>query len=201
MDTSIPAKKTFSWQVNAILAVTVVPILAAYIAYYTGWGVSENTVNQGHMLTPAQGVAELLQNATGDKPNFENNRQWRLLIPVTQECNEQCQRDLYLTRQVHIRLGDKADRLERYAVNLSASGGEQYLQTLAQDHPKLKHFSVTPQAWQAWLADTNAPTDLNTEHFVLLVDQVGFAMMFYDQNNDGNQLLKDIKRVLRYSPE
>lgn len=200
MNQQTKTKRSNSWQLWAILLVTAVPMVAAYVAYFTGAGVPQERVNQGELLTPAKNVADLLASAEGDLPSFDNNYDWFLLLPITAQCNSACQQNLYVTRQVHIRLSEKADRVQRYAVNLAGAEGEAFIQSLQQEHPLLQSFTVDRQQWQQWLADTNAPVDAQAEPFYLLVDQVGFAMMYYGVQHEGNQLLKDIKRVLRYSP-
>lgn len=189
------------WQLIAIIVVTVVPIIAAYIAYFTGVGVPQDHVNEGTLLKPVRSVEDLITDEEWRNLTAKESRPWRLLVPVPYPCEEQCQEHLYITRQVHVRLGDKSHRVERYAVNLGASEGAAYLDDIAAEHPLLKRLAVTPTQWQTWLEGTNAPVDVSEEHYYLLIDQVGYAMMYYDRETDGNQLLKDIKRVLRYSPE
>jgi hypothetical protein len=194
-------KKSKPWQLIAILAVTIVPIVGAYIAYYTGVGVPQEHVNEGELIAPAKNLTDILSQAEGNVPSFEKNYFWRLMIPVNGQCDRVCEQNLYVTRQVQTRLNDKSERFERYAVNIGGEEGEVFLNKIAADHPQLKHFSVDPQIWSDWLRETNVPQDINGQPYYLLVDQVGFAMMVYTAKHDGNQLLKDIKRVLRYSPE
>ena len=182
-----------------ILGITFVPLVLAYVAYYTGFGVPTDTVNEGTILKPVANVKELV--AAGGGPSFDSNLKWRLLIPVRTPCDEGCERDLYLTRQVHIRLGEKSERVERWAVNLSGEAGRAYLQSIAAEHPKLQIMDIPDAAFAELLAGTNAPPLEGPEHFYLLVDQIGFAMMFYTTDQSGNQLLKDLKRVLKYSPD
>jgi hypothetical protein len=190
-------RKKMSWQLAAILLVTLVPIVTAYVAYFTGLGVPQDRVNEGVLLEPARNLADVLPLAQGEKPQFENNLLWRMIIPIPATCDQACQHNLYITRQVHIRLADKSDRVERFAVNIGGAEGAKFLQSIVADHPGMKIFSVAEEDWHKWLAGTNIPT---SDHAYLLVDQVGFAMMFYSEQHDGNQLLKDVKRVLRYSP-
>lgn len=199
-DTKGQNPKRKSWPLIIMLAVTVVPMVAAYVAYLTGIGVPDDTVNEGELLSPAKEIASLLAEAEGDIPEDNHKLKWRLLIPVPPECNQACQNNFYITRQVHIRLGDKSDRVERFAVNIGGAQGADFLQQIEAEQPGLRQFSVSPEAWREWLSGSGVPDDLATEHYYLLVDQVGFAMMFYTPNHDGNQLLKDLKRVLRYSP-
>lgn len=189
------------WQLIAILLVTVVPIVAAYVAFYTGLGVPDDTVNKGTMLRPAADARAWQEQAEGQVPKFGEDSLWRILIPVGSSCDEDCQQNLYITRQVHIRLAAKAARVERYVVNLAGDEGEAWLDTIAPEHPGLKRINLDAATWQKWLSETNAPVDPLQEHYYLMVDPAGFAMMFYTAANDGNQLLDDIKRILRYSPE
>lgn len=193
-------RKKMSWQLVAILLVTLVPLVAAYVAYFTGIGVPQSKVNEGVLIQPARNVEDLLAVAEGDKPQLENNLLWRLLIPIPANCDQPCQQNLYISRQVHIRLADKAERVERYAVNIGGAAGAEYLQRIQAEHPGLKTFAVAPEQWEEWLHGTNVPGNTASDHYYLLVDQVGFAMMYYSVQHDGNQLLKDLKRVLRYSP-
>lgn len=199
-ETETKRKKPKSWPLKVMLLVTVLPIVGAYVAYFTGFGVPEDRVNEGELVAPAKNLKDLLPTAVGEVPEFANNYQWRLLIPVNGQCGELCQQNLYTTRQVHVRLGEKADRVERYAVNIGGAEGAKFVQALAAEHPLLKSFTVDEKEWQQWLQDANVPADINAEPYYLLVDQVGFAMMYYGAQHHGNQLLKDIKRVLRYSP-
>ena len=194
-------KKSKSWQLKAILLVSILPIVAAYVAYFTGIGVPQERVNEGELVVPAKNLKDLLPNAEGETPAFEDHSLWRLVIPVGQECDQGCQANLYTTRQVHVRLANKASRVERYAVNLGGAEGDEYLQGIAEQHPLLKRFAVDKAQWQQWVQDTNIPADFHSEPYYLLIDPLGFAMMVYGVEHEGNQLLKDIKRVLRYSPE
>lgn len=202
-ENSSKKKKGIPWSIIAILAVTIVPFGGAYISYYTGFGVSDTTVNEGVLIKaePAKVLQDILKDAVGETPNFDRNYKWRIIIPITEQCNEKCQSNLFVTRQVHVRLSEKAERVERYAVNIGAAAGEQYLQSIAEDYPYLKTFSVTSEQWKAWIDGANVPVDMAENPYYILVDQVGFAMMYYTVEHDGNQLLKDIKRILRYTIE
>jgi hypothetical protein len=199
-DTAVKNSKKNSWPLIAMLVVTLVPLVAAYLAYFTGMGVPDDTVNEGELLSPAKNIADILADAEGDIPELSNNLKWRLLIPVPQHCSTACQQNLYVTRQVHIRLAEKGERVERFAVNIGGAEGADFLQQIKAEQPGLRQFAVAEAAWHEWLRGTNVLDDLTDGHYYLLVDQVGFSMMFYTTNHDGNQLLKDLKRVLRYSP-
>lgn len=194
-------KKKSSLPMVIILVVSIVPIVGAYIAYYTGLGVSADTVNEGTLLKsdPPANIIDLLNLAEGEKPDYERNYAWRLIVPIPEYCNQACQDNLYTTRQVHIRLGEKAERVERYAALIGGQASEDYYQNIREEHPRLKAFSISRDQWLQWLQASNVPQSMEQEHYYLLIDQIGFAMMFYTSAHEGSQLLKDIKRILRYS--
>lgn len=189
------------WPLILIVATIVIPIVAAYVTYFTGMGVSEETVNKGALLQPPAKVESLLASSESDTLPDMSERKWRMLVPVTAPCDELCQKNLYTTRQVHIRLGDKSPRVERWAVNLSGEQGERFLAEIQAEHPFLEHFSVPAEQWQEWLSQSNAPESVEQTPYYLLADPEGFAMMYYTTDHHGNDLLDDIKRVLRYTPE
>jgi len=177
-----------------------VPIVAAYVVYYTGIGMPTDTTNQGQLLRPPvkvldlpfqeRGVGPLL--LAGEKPK------WRYLVVPATNCDSVCDQLLYTSRQVHIRLGEKADRVERLLVT-GAPLTDAHYQRLHREHPRLRFVTLPP----AILAKVQRAVGLPEwrEPRELLVDQQGYAMMAYDKDHSGNQLLKDIKRLLKYSYE
>lgn len=184
----------------AIFIVALLPVALAYFAFYTGIGVPKGTVNEGVLLDHPVHVRALFEDSSSDALTvFEQNRKWRLLIPVGTACDKACQDLLYTTRQVHIRLGDKSGRLARHWINLGAEEGEHLFTQYSGEHPRLTMFGANKQKWQAWLADSATSLDIDTEPYYLLVDQEGFAIMYYTVEQHGNQLLKDIKKVLKSS--
>jgi len=199
----VPAntKKKTPWQLIAILTVSLIPLIGAYVAYYTGLGVPDHTVNAGTILSPATKLDTLLAKANGQAPQFAQDRTWRIFIPFKGQCHENCQENLYLTRQVHVRLGKNAERIERYLVNLAGQNGHVFFEGLREEHPRLKLFELDPADWDNTFAATNLLDVNGDKAFYLLSDPLGYAMMYYTSDNSGNELLKDLKRILRFAPE
>lgn len=178
-----------------IVAVALIPMVAAYTAFFTGIGVPDNTVNNGSLIK-ALSLEPLLSEEEWQR--LQDEKKWRLFLPLGKSCNKSCEDNFYTTRQVHVRLGEKGLRVERYAINYGGAAGQQYLDDIKADHPILQTVTVESSAWESWsetLADFKAETE---SHFYLLVDQEGFAMMVYTDQH-GNELLKDIKRALKFS--
>jgi len=188
------------WAGIAVFSAVVLPIVLAYIVFYTGIGIPSGTINQGSLLTPAQSVSELdLKSYDGEQVILADQEpRWRYLVMAGPECLQPCEQLLYTTRQVHIRLGDKAHRVERLLVTTIPQADDR-IRGLRETHPRLRLATVDAGQVDRWLADSNQ-TNL-VQPGVLLVDQNGFAMMAYNDRHSGNELLKDIKRLLKYSYE
>lgn len=208
IETDIPRSVSSgkSWVPLWLTLVALLPIVAAYTVFFTGVGLPEHTVNSGRLLPQPVNVNALL---TADAPEFmqaiAREKKWRLLLPVDSRCSDNlCTRNLYTTRQVHIRLGEKSDRLERVAINLEGTAGLDRLQQLREAHPRLKIVSVPVAQWQSWLRSAGVHENelldraqLTSRY--LLVDQEGYAMMEYAADIPGGALLKDLKRALKFS--
>lgn len=192
--------KRGNWQLRLIILVTLLPLVAAYVAFYTGWGVPDSTVNNGVLLTPAKDIKPLLDSGDPELVTFTDHKLWRLVLPVAGSCDEACAQSLYLSRQVHIRLGGKAERIERIALALDEPGS-QYLASIAAQHPRLQVVELPPDAWQSWWHEAKLDKSRLGAGVYLLVDPQGMAFLAYSDRNDGNELLEDIKRILRYVPE
>ena len=198
-----------------IIVIVTAPMLLAYIMFQTGWGVSSNTTNNGELLTPALPIQEL-QVMTEDKvfenlfsgqffdeaalnkntKNKSSAKKWRLLVPVTAACSDVCQKNLYTTRQVHIRLAEKAYRVERIILFLDELNPT-LLQQLNNEHPNTLRVSSRANLFSQWLAPANIAE--SAEQYYYLIDQEGFAMMRYDASHTGQNLLDDIKKLLKFT--
>lgn len=193
-------KKTNNLQGLLIPALIALPMLVATIMYHTGWGVPLGKTNKGELLQPPQKTTELQLSHqdqdltsvyTGDK------KRWRILVPVSKNCDEACQHNLYLTRQVHIRLAEKAYRVERILLLLDELAQDE-LQNLKQEHPETRILNSKPEYVFNWLADTQVPQEKTADNYYL-IDQEGYAMMAYNIKHTGQDLLDDLKRVLKYT--
>ena len=180
-----------------ILIVATLPVVAAYVVYFTGLGMPENTVNSGTLLKHPIHLRELVANASEQK--FIDENKWRLVIPITDECDQNCRDILYTTRQVHIRLSEKSSRVSRVGIILNEARQENLESFLTTEHPYLKTIQVNPLTWYQWLDSAQSGLSNLSKDFYLLVDQEGHAMMMYTQKQTGNQLLKDLKRAIKFS--
>lgn len=191
------------WSGWIIVAGFFVPMALAYTIFVTGLGVPERTINHGDLLVPATSLAKLHVTDTSGNPvdlMQTGEKKWRWLIVGNNACHQACQDLLYLSRQVHMRLGEKAHRLERMYLNTDELYSAEFSAQLRQDHPRLVMAHVNARDWQHTLANVSVQSEMNGE-MLYVVDQEGFAMMTYSAQHQGNDLLEDIKRLLKYSYE
>lgn len=191
--------KTSRRTLIAILAVSILPVAGAWFVFFTGIGMPDKTVNAGQLLSSPVYFKDLLGGSNPDWLNLDQHRAWRLLIPITEKCEQACQKNLYTTRQVHIRLGEKSSRVKRVAINLAGEAGNRFYESLKREHPRLMKLDIDIQSWRQWLLASGQQLDNNQTPYYLLMDQEGHVMMFYTAEQQGNELLKDLKRALKFS--
>ncbi|MFT5116856.1 MAG: cytochrome oxidase Cu insertion factor (SCO1/SenC/PrrC family) [Kiritimatiellia bacterium] len=185
-----------------IILIVVAPMGIAYVMYQTGWGVSAGTTNKGTLLSPPVALNELslVKNTSLLAELFVDKKsvkRWRLLVPVSAGCSEVCQKNLYTTRQVHIRLAEKSYRLERVLLALDTLPLN--LQTLLlQKHPNTLLANSTHENFKQWISAAANSSD-NAEDYYYLVDQGGLVMMQYDVSHTGQDLLDDVKKLLKFT--
>ncbi|GAA6168950.1 hypothetical protein [Sessilibacter corallicola] len=182
------------------------PMLIAYWIYHTGMGIPDATVNKGTLLFPATDISSLMAKdsqgntaAVADK----SSKLWRMIIPIDNQCDEACAENIYTTRQVHKRLAKESHRIERFLLQINDSHIDLdpgFIRTLEIEDPGLAIAQVNQSLWMNLFSDTNALNSSKTPS-IILVDQEGFAMMIYNQDHSGNDLLTDLSRLLKYSYE
>lgn len=182
-----------------IIVVIALPMLLAYIMFKTGWGIPQETTNKGDLLTPARSVKELsLPDQSGYFTSLyaSDKKKWRMMVPVTKPCEQLCEKHLYITRQVHIRLAEKSYRVERILLLLN-EWSEDELEVLKRNHPNVLMVNSSASDLAQWLSSVNLP--LAADRYFYLVDQDGFAMMRYSDQHSGQDLLDDIKKLLKFT--
>ena len=197
------SNRSNAWSGWLIVSIIVLPMLAAWLIFTTGVGIPEATVNRGDLLQPPISLAELaLKDEKGTPVAVPGERKiWRMVMVGNGECSRDCRDLMYKARQVHVRLGDKAGRVERLYLNTEDSYRADFKALLDAEYPHLLRAHVNAGQWQTLIQGSSVADRSLLGTRLYLIDQQGYAMMSYGNQHQGGDLLDDIKRLLKYSYE
>lgn len=204
--TDNPSRKSGLWQVGLMVAIIVATILLGFFMVPDSREERDQlladlgTINHGRLLSPVRAVDPLeLRRPDGTAWDSGQARpKWRVLIPVVGNCGDVCRELLFSTRQVHIRLGKNAHRLERLYVTTDAGRSASAEASFSEEHPYLEFLYTDREKLVAWLAETGISPE-QSDGRVVLVDPRGDAMMVYGPDHDGGDLLEDLEHLLKFS--
>lgn len=184
------------WKMLAVLLVCAAPVIASYFMYYVVR--PEGRRNFGELINPQKPLPDLTaQTLTGRAVNLKTLKdQWLLVSIAGGNCNEACERHLYLQRQLIEGMGKEKDRAEW--IWLIQDEGAVPTKIL----PGLKEATVLRlplSDLSTWL--TPAAGGKISDH-LYLVDPMGNLMMRFPADLDlanAGKAKKDMERLLRAS--
>lgn len=173
-----------------LIAVFVVPVVAAYLAYF-GWRPAGHT-NYGDLLkvTPLQRTA----GATHDGTPFDLGRlqgKWVMVHVGPSNCDAGCVKQLYLMRQIRIAQGKEQSRIERLWV---LTDGGRVDPSLLQTHAGLHVWRAADDAF----AEQFPADDARAGH-IYVVDPLGNLMLRFPAQPDAKRMMRDLKLLLKAS--
>jgi hypothetical protein len=193
---SADAKRTAAGRLRMlmVLLVCAAPVIASYFTYYVVR--PEGRRNFGELIEPMRALPDItVQSLDGRDVSLSSLKdQWLLVSVAGGACADDCQRHLYLQRQILTGLGK--DRARTEWVWLISDNTEVPSSLL----PGLKEATVlrmAPQALAQWLVPAEGKT--MSDH-LYLVDPQGMWMMRFPAQLDTTGALKakrDMERLLR----
>ena len=172
-----------------MFAVGGVPVLLAMLMYFGQIGVPTGRTNHGELVLPPLDAAGLV----GIDTSLETEDPWTLLTVSRGACDERCRENLYKIQQVNIALGRDADRVRHM---LLVAANEPLEPDVQADYPGLQVREVSPDLVEQVFARRVGTTD---GYEIYIVDPLGNLMMRYAPEQSGNDLLDDLKKLLRVS--
>ena len=197
----------------------VIIILAAtWLWYYVVRGDLDlvgllGTANRGTLVQPPRQLDDqLLQDESGSSVKFADlEPRWTMVIPAAGgHCDESCEKSLYVTRQIHVAMGQEFNRIRRiyvsaYSVGSTAltvqvlSDGKpapasgEFAQYLATEHSGLRAL-VLPANFEALFPEYVADSSV-----WYLADPAGWVMMSYNMQVPYKDVIADLKFLLKNS--
>lgn len=173
-----------------LIGVFVLPIVAAYLAYF-GVRPAGHT-NYGDLIpvTPLQHTAGTTLDGTAyDLATLKGK--WILVHLGPAACDADCARQLYLMRQLRIAQGKEQSRIERLWV---LTDGGVVDTALVAEHPGLH---VWRPAAAGFVEQFPATRDRGAHIFV--VDPLGNLMLRFPEQPEPKGIMKDLKLLLKAS--
>lgn len=174
------------------------PVIAAWVwnANIDRWRPAATT-NYGELITPARPLGALNLPQLDGKPLAKDflRGKWTLVYIGPGACDKDCQKNLYVMRQVRLALNEKMQRVQRLWIISDAQPAPR-LPVLLSDHPGLAVVRPSPTERAALLDAFRLPAAGHVENRIYIVDPLGNLMMRYPRHIDAEGVLKDIQRLL-----
>ena len=184
------------WKMLAVMLICAAPVIASYFTYYVIR--PEGRKNYGELIEPQRPMPALpttaLDGSTGTLPDLKG--QWLLVSVAGSQCDADCQKHLYLQRQLRESLGREKDRVDWVWL---VTDGQTPPAALAPALQQAQVRRVDGTALAQWLAPALGHT--LPEH-LYVVDPQGNWMMRFPASMDAAGAAKaknDLERLLRAS--
>lgn len=178
-----PAPRRNRLTLLGVMAVALVPLLAAYLLFHSGWGAEPwGTTNSGVLLDPPVELNKLGLTGIGADPAIAE-RSWHLIVVSDGDCMTDCAAALQQLRALHVLLNKEAPRVLRTLVFLGAVPVER-VRELRVQYPELGYALGHPGPLHAG---------------VFVADPLGNVVLYYEFGQAGGPLLHDLKRLLKVS--
>ncbi|MGH6611183.1 MAG: SCO family protein [Burkholderiaceae bacterium] len=177
----------------ALIAITILPIVAAYIAYYV-LPPSART-NYGTLIEPQRPTPALpLRNLDGSSFCLQELQgKWVFVMIDGGECDQRCADKLLMMRQQRAMTGKSRDQIERVWLITDDAP----LPIMLMREYEGTHFVRAPlQPVRSFLALPPA-ADARLEDHIWVIDPSGNLMLRWPKNPDVNGIKRDVAKLLK----
>lgn len=180
-----------------VLLVCAAPVIASYFTYFVIR--PEGRTNYSELVQPLRPVpADLalvdLQGKAVQPTSLKG--QWLLVVVAGGACDERCEKNLWLQRQLRESLGRDSARLDKvWLINDGVATRPETVQAVTTGVP-VTVLRVPPEALTAWLQPASGQ---QLDEHMYIVDPMGNWMMRVPPQPDAAKLKRDILKLLRAS--
>jgi hypothetical protein len=192
-------RRTLSGRVKMLLVLLAcaAPVIASYFTYYVIR--PDGRTNYGTLLQPGAPIPPALNLRTvqGAPVAPESLKgQWLLVVVDEGACDADCEKRLFMQRQLREMLGRESDRFDKvWLVTGSTAPRPELIAALAQGVPPTV-LRVAEDDLKAWLQPE--PGQALRSH-LYVVDPMGVWMMRMPADPEPNRVKRDLDRLLRAS--
>jgi hypothetical protein len=179
------------------------PAFVAWVMHNSseeGWR-PEGTTNRGMLVHPARPLilpADMLVAAVPANDYLQGK--WTLLYVGDADCDELCSNNLYKMRQVRIAQNENMKRIQTLYMVLGDELPGALHEMLEKDHAEMD-VAIVPASQAGQFAPDFLIDGVSMEgaERVYFVDPLGNLMMYYPADANPGGMLKDLKKLLKYS--
>ena len=158
-----------------IVFVFVLPFIFAKYFFDNDATSTRGTTNHGSFLVDEINIASLA-----------DNDHWIILQVIDGKCDTSCQDNMHMLRQINTALGKDMGRVKRYLLNNNTDENAVYL----DNYPKVIVLDRSETLY-------NKLTKMDERIFI--ADPFGKIILGYENDFIAKGLLKDIKKLLKFS--
>lgn len=185
-----------------ILGFPIIGILLTTIYYFyvASASVELGTHNAGELIRPPKNINEISLQRNGEAWQWDvTSGQWTFLVVGGSQCDQACQEQLYLARQIRLAMGKHMPRIAHVYLNLD-EGMDGALTSLIEDeHPQLHVIHAKRDEALNWFAREEPKLDLLEDISFYLVDPAGWVMMYYHSEHHYRDIISDVKFLVKNS--
>ena len=199
MNDSVPASalKRQRLILLAMILVFAAPVVLSWIAFkFTDLGRDQENPGHGILIEPPRQLPDsTLDDPRGQLQGQTLHGKWSLVYLLDGDCRSTCEENMYTMRQLRLALGDDASRVQRVLYVMNANN-DVLSPAQLQEYGGQLLLSGDQTLLQNFLMSEENPTSQNR---LYLVDPRGFLFMGYPADTEPKGIIKDLKRLLRYS--
>jgi len=176
-------------------------LISWWLLNYTDFNRDKAPASHGNLIVPPRPLEDIaLTNLSDPLEQAHLHGKWSLVYLHAGECNKNCVDNLYKMRQLRLATGEYAPRIQRVMVvsgTEAALLSEDQLQHFAgqlvlhaDEHRQISSLKIFS------LSDDEEPV---SERRLYVIDPLGNLMMSYAPDTQPGGIIKDLKRLLRYS--
>lgn len=180
-----------------VLLVCATPVIASYLTYFVIK--PQGRTNYSELITPPRELPQTLtlRNLAGEPVEATGLRgQWLLIVVAGGACDADCEKHLYMQRQLRETLGREKDRIDKVWFIPDAATPSSVLLNAISLGDAATVLRADAAQLSAWLAPAEGR---RLEDHLYLVDPMGQWMMRMPIDPDPAKLKRDLERLLRAS--
>ena len=180
-----------------VLAVCAAPVVASYFTYFVIR--PQTRSNYAELITPTRELPEQLRLKTlngDDVKSSSLHGQWLMVVVADAACDAQCEKHLYLQRQLRETLGREKERIDKvWLIPDDAQPRPEVMKAISAIDPPTV-LRVSREELARWLQPASGR---QLQEHLYIVDPMGQWMMRTPVDPDPAKLKRDVERLLRAS--